>query len=35
MHDEIKGFRGFVKKWKNLGNLKQNLNDLVKLPTEN
>jgi O-antigen/teichoic acid export membrane protein len=34
-HDEIKGFRGFVKKWKNLGNLKQNLNDLVKLPTEN
>jgi O-antigen/teichoic acid export membrane protein len=33
--DEIKGLRGFIRKWKNISNLKQNLNDLLKLPTEN
>jgi O-antigen/teichoic acid export membrane protein len=29
---EIKAFIGFIKKWKNLGNLKQNLSDLLKIP---
>jgi O-antigen/teichoic acid export membrane protein len=32
--NEIKGLKGFYRKWKNLGNLKQNLNDLLKLPTD-
>ena len=31
---EIKAFIGFVKKWKDLGKLKQNLNDLLKLPAD-